>query len=86
MKIRPYIILERALISFAISAMLGYVLVSVIERYTSMEKIPHTPGRREEISPSSEEKGSRVARRDTACREYEERRGEAKTGNDRIAK
>ena len=37
--IRPYIILERALISFAISAMLGYILVSVIERCTSPREI-----------------------------------------------
>jgi len=42
-EIRPYIILGRALISFAISAMLGYILVSVIERYVSTGVIHNAP-------------------------------------------
>lgn len=40
MKIRPFVILERTFISFVISATFGYLLVSVIERYSrSKEKV-----------------------------------------------
>ena len=38
LKMRPFVILQRSVLSFAVSAMLGYFLVSVIEKYTIIRK------------------------------------------------
>jgi len=44
MKMRLLVILERAIVSLAISAMLGYVLVSVIDIYSNVRKKPVKSG------------------------------------------
>ena len=60
LKMRPLVILERSGLSFAVSVMLGYFLVSVIEKYTIVKK-PLPPKESEE---SEEAEGEQEATAD----------------------
>lgn len=50
MQISPLIIIERALMSFAVSAMLGYAAGATIEKYSGLQQ-------RSPLSPSDRAKG-----------------------------
>ena len=60
LKMRPLVILERSGLSFAVSVMLGYFLVSVIEKYTIVKK----PLPSEESEESEEAEGEQEATAD----------------------
>ena len=55
MNMRPSVILQRSIISFAIAGTLGYMLASVIQMYSSVRKKPQ-PDKKEDSTEPDEQK------------------------------